>query len=347
MKQTFLKNEIKYCFSPPINPTFDFGSNSPMKKLILVIVLQYIDSSSWSLRKKVMVGKYVTFDAMNEEEFRNKIRSSVQVQHLTQEDLESNIEKLINKLEQIRKKRRKKSMEPDSPNISLKKNSNNEQMSQEKSDNEEQEEKRTDIENEEYVELSQESDILVDIYDGTEPACADTVYNIDRNYKFVVEADEQTNLKRLLEESSNKNIEWDKLIELPDDEIDNSQELQNDDEYYKKKLVIRSDIWNAANYKLFKWTTIQGDEYRCFTSSKTIPNVIEEVNTFVKEWGIYSKAFDEDNEDVLAEYDTQKKKHDIDNAKRPKRKYKWKAKNLNTDMFYAINWTSDFGMISV
>ena len=347
-KHLFLENEIKYCLAPPINPTFDFGSNSPMKKLILIIVLQFIDSSSWSFRKKAMVGKYVTFDAMNEEEFRNKIRSSIQVKELSEKDLESNIETLINKLEQMRKRKKRKNMEEAeqfvASQVSMDESSQQSNISEEKSNNDELEEEEE--EEEEELELSQDSDVLVDILDGTEREKDALIYNKDREYEFLVaNDDEKDNLKKLLTEANNKQIDWSKIIQLEDDEMDDAQEVQNNDDYFKQKTVIRRDIWASANYKLFKWTTIEGEEYRCFTPAKSIPNIVEEINTFIKEWGIWSKAFDADNKAQLEEYQKQKKKHDADNARRPKRKYKWVPKNIETDMFYAINWTSDFGMV--
>ena len=63
------------------------------------MVLQYVDSSSFGWRKKVMVCGYYSFDVMNERDFRQMLMNSEQAADLSPKELSQKIEKLIETLD--------------------------------------------------------------------------------------------------------------------------------------------------------------------------------------------------------------------------------------------------------
>ena len=368
-KKELIADEIEYCLAPAINPITDIGCNSPMKKLVLLLVLQYVDSNSFGWRKKVIVCGYYSFDVMNEAEFRKMLIDSKQAEGLSEQELNCNIEKYINNANKNNDKNLELSQDDNNHNRSSPILSQSQSQSQtvepmmedgddDAEDGDEDENKSgehkdndgdieidtnqtnifnvinadsmQDKQSPEYQAKKKQFDDHNDKYDWEQPADIGLQHNIEQSLQNI--------------ENNIMNHKYDNFISEPDEEIDD--DINIDDGYFKYKIVHRkSDLWRTANYHMYQWTKADGSKYRVFMKGKSTPNIIEVINKFVSEWRILSQAWDADNVESIKEYNIQKRKFDEANKKRLIVKWKWKPQ-LQTEFktYWNINWTTDFGM---
>ena len=376
-KKDLIERETKFCLAPAINPICDLGSNGPMKTIIFLGAIQYVDSTSFGWRKKVIVGKYQSFPAFDERGFREELRK-YDLQ-LSNDEFELEIESLIQKLERKYYAANKipKSAQPVlSNNISLSQSSNVEGNNNNANNNQQGENKNgDDNDNDDDAEMHDNENIDNDellSQEIEEPFIAISDANQfeqhhDRSEQAAQNKETQDFLNQIRQyqhkEPSQINI-WGRQIESAEqkakeisqdlsiyrntiqnfDEDDNIDD-EDDDDFGRidpPRVVRKIDIWRDKNYQMYVWKRNDGSQYRVFTQNKTQFTLASIIQQFIGNWKILCEAWTKQNEKKLVEYERAKAKHDKANKKRIKKRT-WKPV-LEFDNYWSTYWTTDFGM---